>query len=307
MTAVLTMIMLTAWRILPLLNRSLSALISVRGSLYQAMECLTRVEEALARPAPPLPDPDPGFRFRESINFRHLSFSYPNAGEDCLRDIGFSIPCGSRAGIIGQSGAGKSTLAAILSGLVEPTQGAMLVDGRILNPSELAAYRRQVGFVPQNPYIMGGTVAENVAFSQWGKPWDEEKVMRACRMAEFDVAMQRGINASLGQDGAGLSGGQAQRLSIARALYAEPSILILDEATSALDSGVEKAIMDTIFSLPRGITTITIAHRLSTVERCDTLFWIDGGSLAGSGSPHEILPRYQEFLNNRAGMPSSRP
>lgn len=322
-TAVLTLIMLTAWRILPLLNRSLGMLIAMRGSRHPAMECLIRLEDALAHPAPFLPEPDPDFVFRENIVLRDVFFAYSKKEEEkpsgdnnddsaaplsakqeeeayCLRGINFSILRGSRVGVIGQSGAGKSTLAIILSGLVEPTRGELLVDGRGLAPAELVAYRRQVGFVPQNPYIMGGTVAENVTFSQWGKSWDEEKVMRACQMAEFDVALQRGINASLGQDGAGLSGGQAQRLSIARALYAEPSILIFDEATSALDSGVEKAIMNTIFSLPRGITTITIAHRLSTVERCDTLFWLDGGSLVANGSPHEILPRYQEFLNSRA-------
>jgi ABC-type multidrug transport system fused ATPase/permease subunit len=295
-TAVLTMIMLIAWRILPLLNRSLSALVAVRGSRHQALECLSRVEEALENPVPELPDPDPDFRFRESISFRNMSFAYPKAEEACLRDLTFTLPRGSRVGIIGRSGAGKSTLAAVLSGLTEPTQGEMLVDGRVLNPSELAAYRRQVGYVPQNPYIMGGTIAENVAFSQWGKPWDEEKVLRACRMAAFDVALQRGIEFSLGQDGAGLSGGEAQRLSIARALYADPSVLILDEATSALDSGVETAVMNTIFALPRGITTVTIAHRLSTVERCDSLVWIDAGAIRMTGPPYDVLPKYKEFL-----------
>ena len=139
-----------------------------------------------------------------------------------------------------------------------------------------------------------------MAFSQWGKPWDEEKVLRACRMAELDIVEQRGINFTLGQGGGGLSGGQAQRLSIARALYAEPSVLILDEATSALDGGVESAIMNTIFSLPQSITTITIAHRLTTVERCDTLIWIDGGKIQCIGSPKKILVDYKKSLEQRA-------
>lgn len=299
-TAVLTMIMLIAWRVLPLLNRSLGALVVVRGTRHAALDCLDKVEEALQHPVSSLPDPSPTFVLRRSISFEHVFFRYPTAEADCLSDISFSITCGSKIGIIGQSGAGKSSIASILSGLIEPTEGEMLVDGRTMSPADRAAYCIRVGYVPQNPYILPGTLAENVAFSQWGKPWDEEKVLRACRMAELDIVEQRGINFTLGQGGGGLSGGQAQRLSIARALYAEPSVLILDEATSALDGGVESAIMNTIFSLPQSITTITIAHRLTTVERCDTLIWIDGGKIQRIGSPKKILVDYKKSLEQRA-------
>jgi ABC-type multidrug transport system fused ATPase/permease subunit len=116
-------------------------------------------------------------------------------------------------------------------------------------------------------------------------------------MAELDVAETRGLNLPIGENGAGLSGGQAQRLAMARALYVNPAVLILDEATSALDSGVENAIMDTIFALPQSITTIIIAHRLSTVERCDALLWLEEGRLVASGPPGELLPRYREHLD----------
>ena len=301
-TAVVTIIMLTAWRVLPLLNRSLRSLITIQGTRHAALSCLSSVEAALAAPATEPAPRDENFRFGSTLELRDVAFSYgappgPTAdasempggaeadpphgverGEDvtqtppmCLSDISLVVHKGERVGIIGRSGAGKSTLALLLSGLAAPTRGKMLVDGKALAGGALTAYRRLVGFVPQNPYIMGGTIAENVAFCQWGLPWDEEKVRTACRMAEFDVAQSRGIDAVLGQDGAGLSGGQAQRLAIARALYADPAILIFDEATSALDSGVEKAIMETILALPRAITTITIAHRLDTVRRCDVI------------------------------------
>jgi ABC-type multidrug transport system fused ATPase/permease subunit len=298
-SAVLTMIMLTAWRILPLLNRSLSSLVSVRSSRYAAMECLSRVKIALENPATIPPEPAPDFTFQKRIQLQQVTFRYPSAEADCLKKISFTIPSGSRVGIVGRSGAGKSTLVAILSGLIDPSQGELLVDGKSLTPSELSAYRQQIGYVPQQPYIMGGSIAENVAFSQWGKPWDGDQVLKACRMAEFDIAFERGIDAQLGQDGAGLSGGQAQRLSIARALYANPSILILDEATSALDSGVEKTILDTIYTLPDKITTVTIAHRLTTVERCDILIWIENGEVQMIGSPEKVLPEYQAVLNNQ--------
>jgi ABC-type multidrug transport system fused ATPase/permease subunit len=300
-TGVLTMIMLVSWRVLPMLNRSLSALVSVRGMRHAALDCLALVETALAEPAPEPPEPDPEFALSRDIAFAGVCFRYPRAEEDCLRELTFTIPRGSRLGVIGQSGAGKSSMAAILSGLVEPTSGAMLVDGAPLSPSGLAAYCRHVGYVPQTPYILAGSLAENVAFSQWGRPWDEERVRAVCRMAELDIAEQRGTDATVGAGGVGLSGGQAQRLSIARALYAEPSVLILDEATSSLDTGVEAAIMNTIFALPQSITTIIIAHRLSTVERCDALLWIEGGGLAASGPPDAVLPKYRAFLDNRAG------
>jgi ABC-type multidrug transport system fused ATPase/permease subunit len=305
-TGVLTMIMLISWRVLPLLNRSLSAMVAVRSSRHAALDCLDSVEYALNNPIDMPPAPDPDFVLREGIALADVSFRYPKAEMDCLYNLDIAIPCGARVGIIGQSGAGKSSVAAILSGLVEPTSGRMLVDSKTLTPAGQAAYCLRVGYVPQTPYILGGSLAENVAFSQWGKPWDETRVKTVCRMAELDIAEKRGIDTPVGAGGAGLSGGQAQRLSIARALYAEPSVLILDEATSALDSGVEAAIMNTIFALSQDITTVIIAHRLSTVERCDTLFWIDGGRLIASGSPGEVLPKYSDFLEQKAASPASQ-
>ena len=155
-----------------------------------------------------------------------------------------------------------------------------------------------VGYVAQNPYVAPGTLAQNVAFSQWGRPYDEERVRQACRMAHLDIADQRpeGINLPIGEGGSGLSGGQLQRLSIARALYASPHLLILDEATSSLDMGVEAAIMKTITSLPRSMTLAIIAHRLSTVESCDSILWLRDGETAMYGPPSEVLPHYREYL-----------
>lgn len=318
-TGVVTIIMLTSWRVLPILNRALSTLISLKGSQHSAMESLKQVEEALKHPASEPDEPDPNFKFEKSIELKDASFSYGKLGSGnlgptqnqeeapaipetplCLSEISLVIPKGKRIGLIGRSGAGKSTLSLLLSGLAPPNSGEIRIDGKKLEDSTLTSYRALVGFVPQNPYIMGGTIAENIAFCQWGLPWDEEKVLKVCQMAEFDVALERGINATLGQDGAGLSGGQAQRLSIARALYADPLVLIFDEATSALDTGVEKAIMETIFDLPRDITTITIAHRLDTVRKCDIIFWLEKGKLMASGPPEEILPQYEAFLDNKA-------
>lgn len=303
-TSVLTLIMLVCWRVLPLLNRTLGALVIVRATRHSALECLARLEEVLRRPKPPGTAPDPAFSLRRDIRLRDVSFSYPGSRTPSLSHISITIPHGSTLGIVGRSGAGKSSLAALLSGLIDPDLGELLIDGRRLTPAARAAYCRQIGYVPQNPCILAGSIAENVAFSAWGKPWKRENVLRACKMAELDVAFSRGLDTPLGQNGAGLSGGQAQRLAIARALYAEPSVLILDEATSALDGGVESAIMRTIFSLPKSLTTIIIAHRLSTVEACDHIVWLEQGKIRKQGNSREVLPVYRKFLSASADSPA---
>ena len=213
---------------------------------------------------------------------------------ESLSHISLSISHGEQIGFIGASGSGKTTLAGILCGLMNMREGRMLVDGEPLTDSRRAAYIQRVGYVSQSPYIFNGTVAENVAFSQWGKPYDEERVKEACHMAALDIVEKdsKGILYPIGDNGAGLSGGQAQRVYIARALYARPDVLILDESTSALDIGTEQAITENIQKLKGHLTIIIIVHRLSTVERCDRLFWVEEGQLHKVGTPAELLPEY---------------
>lgn len=291
---VVTIIMLVAWRALPLLNRSLGCLVTLRGLRAMAMDCLEGLESSKEKAWPSSPEPDPSFRFVHDITLEQADFRYPGATQDCLSKLSFSIHKGEQLGIIGPSGAGKSTLVGMLCGLLPMHGGTLRVDGKELSPEERAAYIRSIGYVPQSPYILQGTVAENVAFSQWGKPYDVEKVSHACRMASLDLVEKdpRGIEYPVGERGNGLSGGQAQRVSIARALYAAPDILILDESTSALDLGTESAIMDTIAALKGRLTIIIIAHRLSTVEHCDRLIWMENGHIHRIGTPQEILPEY---------------
>jgi len=300
MASVISMVLLTAWRILPMVNRALGALISVRGARPHALMSIATLEEMLAQPSIELPAPDPNFTLNHSIELNNVCFSYPAAESDALRDISLTMPVGKQIGFVGLSGAGKSTIVGIISGLLESSRGALLVDGKPLDKPRLAAYMLQMGYVPQAPYILPGTVAENVAFSQWGQPIDEERVLRACRMASLDIVEQgQGIYTSVGERGIGLSGGQAQRVSLARALYCNPKVLILDEATSSLDQANEKSIMMAISKLRSDIITIIVAHRLTTVETCDYLFWLDNGSLHMQGTPDEVLPLYKDFMESR--------
>ena len=297
-TSVLTMIMLASWRILPLLNRSMTNMVALRGAHYPMQMCLQMLRHVKDNPLAEEPTAKKRLEFDADIVFDNVSFRYPAAQEDCLRGVSFRLRKGMSLGVIGRSGAGKSSLANILSCLVSPCSGNMLVDGRKLSAIELAEFRLGVGYVAQSPYLLPGTLAQNVSFSQWGRPYDPEKVRHACRLAQLDIVDSHplGINLPIGEGGTGLSGGQAQRLSIARALYASPQLLILDEATSSLDLGVEVTIVETIASLPKSITTLVIAHRLSTVEWCDAILWLNEGRVADYGAPHEVLPRYRRYL-----------
>jgi ABC-type multidrug transport system fused ATPase/permease subunit len=189
-------------------------------------------------------------------------------------------------------------LALLLTGLVEPQAGRFLVDGRDLSPAGQAAYARLVGFVPQSPLLLPGTVAENVAFSQWGEEYDRRRVEAACRQAAMGFVFEhpQGLDRPLGSGGQGLSGGQAQRVAIARALFAGPELIVFDEATSSLDQASENLIAETIKRLAAGTTVIIIAHRLTTVENCERLIWLEEGRVRDSGPPEKILPRYKAVM-----------
>jgi ABC-type multidrug transport system fused ATPase/permease subunit len=297
LAGVVSMLILAAWRILPMVNRSLSVLIVLRGIRPSFLQALSVFEETQKLPTVELPEPDPDYTFENTLCLESVSFKYPKNKEYSLHDVSLCISKGWQVGIIGLSGAGKSTLAGVLSGLFEPDSGKMLVDGIPLDPSRKSAYMQRVGYVPQTPYIMAGTIADNVAFSQWGRPYDRDRVLRACRMASLDmVNVGKGIDTVLGANGAGLSGGQAQRVSIARALFCNPDLLIFDESTSSLDQKNEDAIINGLDIFKGTVTVILIAHRLTTLERCDRIYWFDKGRLVDEGPVATILGRYRHSM-----------
>lgn len=297
------LLVLTAWRVLPYLNRGVGQMVAIRSILPMARPVLGFLHN-LRRNAQQEPhNPSRQFSFVRELYLKDVDFAYPENNVAVLKNINIVIPKGKIVGFIGQSGAGKSTCCNLISGLCPPSSGEFLVDGRAPDAEELAALKKRIGFVPQAPFLLAGTVAANVAFSEWGKPWDEEKVIRACRLAAVDFFPLdgQGILHPVGDNGAGLSGGQAQRISIARALYAEPEILIFDEATSALDAGNENIIVSSIERLRGSVTCVIIAHRLSTVERCDIIYWFENGTVVKSGPPESILEEYRQSFR-KAGV-----
>lgn len=294
LTTTVALLTLTAWRVLPSLNRVVGATVALRGLQATALPCLEYFEALDAAGAAGAVAPAPGFRISGDIVFDHVSYRYPGADRDALTNICCTIPLGSTVGLVGRSGAGKSTFINILSGLLEPTSGRLLVNGNPMNAAELAAYRQHVGYVPQNPYLLAGTVAQNVAFSDWGKEIDDEKVRRACREAAIDFLGEAcsETNRGVSKGGNGLSGGQLQRVSIARALYTEPDILIFDEATSALDQTSEAAVQEAVLASRGKRISVIAAHRLSTLEVCDMVIWLEGGMPQSIGNGQAILAAY---------------
>ena len=297
-----SMLMLTAWRVLPAVSRTLGYTVNLRGLRPAALTCLELLETFMAEEPEALPPPDPDFHFEREITLCGAAFTYPGGPRPALSALNLAIKKGERVGLIGLSGAGKSTLALLLTGLVRPQAGRLLVDGREPSPAGRAAYLRLVGFVPQSPLLLEGTVADNVAFSQWGESYDRQAVEKACRQAALDFVFEhpQGLDQTLGAGGQGLSGGQAQRVAIARALFARPEIIIFDEATSALDQASENLITGTIKRLAAETTVVIIAHRLTTVENCGRLIWLDDGRVRAEGPPAEILPLYRAAMEERS-------
>ena len=209
--------------------------------------------------------------FREKINIKNLQFSYPQGDQIVLKDVSFEIPKGAFVGIIGQSGAGKTTFVDILLGLLEPTNGKILVDGQNIFEC-VQKWQAILSYVPQSIYLIDGTIVENIALGIPKQEVDAKKLKKVLQMSElhdFIESLPDNLETKVGERGVKLSGGQRQRIGIARALYCDPEVLILDEATSALDNETEKSITNTILNLKGQITIIAIAHRVSTLENCD--------------------------------------
>ena len=297
---ILSLLAVGAWRVLPGISRMIGSVAAIQRTLPMirlAFEYLAEFDEVLdegmlnttATEAPRL-------AFTNVVELEQIGFRYPASERDALHDIDLQIDKNRSVGIIGRSGSGKSTLVDVLIGLYKPARGRILIDGVPLQPRDHAAWVSNLGYVPQAPYIQDATLAQNVAFGVLDSQIDRERVHTCCDQAAIDFLdeLPDGIDSKIGERGTRLSGGQRQRVAIARALYREPSVLLLDEATSALDEHAQRSIQDTIYSMSRKKTLIIVAHRFSTVERCDTIAWIDEGKIVATGRPDEIISAFRK-------------
>lgn len=239
----------------------------------------------------------------QGLRMEAVRYTYPQSEQPAIRDLDLSISANTTVGFVGSTGAGKSTAVDLILGLLSPTGGRILIDGKAMSELDPRAWQQAIGYVPQSIYLADASISANIAF---GIPEDEvdlaavERAARAAQLHEFIAdQLPQGYATQVGERGVRLSGGQRQRIGIARALYHDPQVLVLDEGTSALDSVTEAAVMESIRGLAHQKTIILIAHRLSTVRECDQIFLMEQGELKGTGS-YEQLQRENETFRRLA-------
>jgi len=227
------------------------------------------------------------------VEFQKVSYSYPNAKGITIDEVSFSIFKNTTVGFLGETGSGKTTIIDLMLGILHPDSGTILVHKRPLDSKSIKAWQKSIGYVPQDIYLTDSSIAENVAFGSTKDRIDLERVRKACALANIDKFIENELSAKydtvIGERGVRISGGQRQRIGIARALYYDPELLVFDEATSALDNETEKSVMEAIENLAHKKTVVVVAHRLTTLEKCDMIFKIYAGRIIKSGGFSEVV------------------
>lgn len=295
---------IAGFRLVPSLTRMQTVQSTVNSNAAYARQVVADIDDAEAllerrsaeRPQHELADEHP------DIVLDGVTFTYPGADTPALDAVSLRIPAGAHVAFVGSSGAGKSTMVDILLGLLEPTGGQLEVGGERLE-LVLDSWRRRIGYVPQDVSLFDATVAENVALTWEREKVDDGKVRRALQRAQLlDTveAREGGIDARIGERGLAFSGGQRQRLGIARGLYNDPRVLVMDEATSALDTTTEAAVTRAIRDLHGEVTVVTVAHRLATIRDSDIVFFLRDGRLVAQGSFAEVVAQVPDFAEQAA-------
>lgn len=272
---------IAAFRMLPSFNRIsgyMSAMMFNRPAIDVLYDDLTEIEKLNKHISKANQGAKP-FDIRTGISIKNVSFQYPNSDKKVLEKLNLEIENNTSIALIGASGAGKSTLADVILGVLEPECGSILVDGKDIREN-MDAWHASIGYIPQSIYLMDDTIRANIAFGVEPDHVDEAmlwKALREAQLEDFVKSLPDGLDTMIGDRGVKLSGGQRQRIGISRALYGNPQVLILDEATSALDNDTEKEVMNAIDSLHGTRTLIVIAHRLTTIKKCDKIYEVENG------------------------------
>jgi ABC-type multidrug transport system fused ATPase/permease subunit len=295
----LTFLGFAAYRLLPTLQQAFAAIVKIRADRPGFTSIAPDLRLARSRQWAVLAA-DASWQVRpcREIRLEEVSFRYEPDRPPAVDDVSLRIPVRAAIGLVGANGSGKTTLVDLIAGLLVPETGRIEIDGIALDDENRAAWQTRIAYVPQSIFLLDASIAENVALGISGAAIDQERLLAAAHLAQLDefvATLPGGYGHRVGERGVRLSGGQRQRIGIARALYANASVLILDEATNALDGLTEQEMMATIGRLRGRYTIIVIAHRLSTVRACDVILEIDRGKIKGSGTYEGLLGNSETF------------
>ncbi|MFC2085930.1 ABC transporter ATP-binding protein [Bacteroidota bacterium] len=296
---VLSLYAVAGYRLIPSLQSTFEAIAVIRHSWPVVDELILDYNRPISPVGLGQRKPVKKLPFEDTISFRNVSFTYGSEQVPALKPMNFDLKCGSNIAFVGRTGSGKTTLVDVLTGLLLPSSGEILIDGTVLDATTKVNWQQQIGYVTQELFLFDDTVMRNIAFGVPDDKIDEDRVIEAARIAQahdFIVdSLPKGYNTVVGDRAVRLSGGQRVRLGLARALYRKPSVLVLDEATSALDGITERAIIEELVESPAEFTLILIAHRMSSVRSCDSIFLLEDGYLKDAGTFDELMKTSDVF------------
>tara|TARA_Y100000389_G_scaffold169439_1_gene175714 strand:- start:21216 stop:23012 length:1797 start_codon:yes stop_codon:yes gene_type:complete len=288
---ILALYALAGYRVIPSLQQAYSSVTQMRYSVSSLNQLYKDFIHIIESKQESFVDAKK-LSFNKLIRLNNINYNYPNSSSFNLRNMNIEIKAGSKVAFIGSTGSGKTTTIDLILGLLQTNSGSLEVDNNIITDSNRRAWQKNIGYVPQNIYLADDTIASNIAFGIDHKQIDYKAVERAAKIAsihEFIINdLPKKYETNVGERGIRLSGGQLQRIGIARAFYHNSKVIILDEATNALDDITEQSVMDTIYSLDDDLTIILIAHRLNTIRKCDQIFLLEKGEVKAQGTYEEL-------------------
>jgi len=295
-TAMLGLLGVAGLRLMPSVNRLLSYLSELRQRSPHIDLLYKDLTEGLADREPTEHAVEP-LHLRHELSLHSIAYRHPGAGRLALDNVSLTLPRGQSLGLVGASGSGKSTLTDLIMGFLQPQQGSVRVDDRDIRQC-LGSWQKSIGYVAQDIQLSDDTLRRNIAFGEPDSAIDDHRVLAAIADAHLEgllAQLPQGLNTQLGERASRFSGGERQRIGLARALYRDPDILILDEITSALDGETERLVVETIQGLSGRKTMIIIAHRLSTVKNCNRIALLQEGRLIGSGTFAQLMEHNADF------------
>lgn len=296
---VLSLYAVAGYRLLPAVQNIYSAQSMIKYNRPALMIIINDLKEIETEEKNELSNEvDQMIKFDRKITVNDIFFKYPKSKKNVINGISLSILKNTSIGFAGSTGSGKTTLIDLILGLLDPKKGNIIVDDTIINNQNLLSWQNKISYVPQTIFLIDESISSNIAFGIKREEIDHDKVAKAAQLANLDRFVEdlpEKYDTLVGENGVKLSGGQRQRIGIARALYNEPEVLVLDEATSALDGITENYVMEAIESLSNKLTLIIVAHRITTIENCDMIYFLEEGKIKDYGTYNELISKNSQF------------